>query len=95
MQPSRVVILTLTDVEECIRHYEVKYDLSTAAFLRGDEGKGRISEDDRLQWETYVDFKRELQEMDEEMHREYLRRITQPADPQTKSELVRRAELAA
>lgn len=84
MQPSRETILTLMDVENLVRSYEEKYDLTTAEFLRNDEARARIPEDDVFKWEAYIDHRRALRERHDSLHRLYLANLVQ--DPEKASE---------
>lgn len=68
----RVIHLNLSDLEELIRQYEAKYQTSTVAMLSNSEVRSRITEDDLLEWEAYLNQRSSLREYYETLHREYL-----------------------
>ncbi len=77
---SRVNPLTLAELDRRIRELEGKYGIATVIFLKDPNSRAAISEDDVLMWETYIDFRRELRDLDERMQRRYLGRIAHHGD---------------
>jgi hypothetical protein len=71
-------VLNLTEVETYIRQYEGKYQISTEAFLREGSESGLIPEDDAFRWLAFVDLKREIEAVQEELHGEYLSCLDSP-----------------
>ena len=68
----RVIYLNLSDLEELIRAFENKYHASTVTMLSNPDVRSRVSEDDLLEWEAYVNQRSGLREYYETLHREYL-----------------------
>lgn len=81
---TREVFLTLADVENSIRTYERKYGVSSAQFLQDQNLRTAMPEDDIFKWEAFLDHKRALREFHEELHREYLKQLSQPTEERAK-----------
>jgi|HubBroStandDraft_6_1064221.scaffolds.fasta_scaffold01157_8 hypothetical protein len=77
--PIVEIYLTLPEVEAHIRSLEEKYGVPTIEFLRNASVRERVSEDDNFEWEAYLDHRRELREIDEELRREYIKALSQPS----------------
>ncbi len=75
MRASREVFLTLRDVEKLIRDLEEEYGFSTAQFLRNAELRKNVPEDDIFKWEAFIDHRRELRKIHEDLHRQYLAKL--------------------
>jgi hypothetical protein len=71
-----MTMLNLTDLDNRVRSFEKLYGVSSVEMLRDDSFRARISEDVLLQWEAYVSQRVWLRESSDEMHREYLSRLT-------------------
>lgn len=76
--PLSETYLSLVEVEARIRFFEQKYGVSTMEFLRNSVIRARVSEDDIFEWEAYLDHRRELRNIDEELRREYIKALSQP-----------------
>ncbi len=81
---TREVFLTLADVENSIRTYEEKYGVSSAQFLRDQDPRAAMPEDDIFKWEAFLDHRRALREFHEELHREYLKQVSRPTEEHAK-----------
>lgn len=75
-KPMPMTMLNLTDLDNRVRSFEKLYGVSSVEMLRDDSFRARISEDVLLQWEAYVSQRVWLRESSDEMHREYLSRLT-------------------
>lgn len=75
MSAIREVYLSLREVEDYVRRFEEKYKMSSAEFLRNAEQHTEVSEDDVFQWEAFIDHRRELRSIDEQVHRHYLKTL--------------------
>ena len=71
----REVYLSLREVEDYIRKFEEKYQISSADFLRGAELRAQIPEDDIFQWEAFIDHRAAQRSVEEQLHREYLKTL--------------------
>jgi hypothetical protein len=77
------ICLTLPEVETFIRSLEEKYELSTVEFLRDPASKEKVSEDDIFEWEAYVDHRRELRLIEEDVRRKYIQCLSQSSKATT------------
>jgi hypothetical protein len=80
--------LTLSELNQRVSELEEKYHATTREFVGDQEIRARVSEDDVLMWETYIDFRRELSAMDEKTRRGYLETITHRAQKSESSTAV-------
>ncbi len=76
MPAFREIVLTLPDLEASIRRLEEKYRISTLDFFRDPTLRSDISEDDVFEWEVFVEHRRELRELSEELRRVYISSLT-------------------
>lgn len=72
---SKEIILTLGDVEETLNAFEKEYRVSSVEFLSNAKLRESMSEDDVFEWEAFINHKRALQEIQAELHREYLHQL--------------------
>jgi hypothetical protein len=68
----REVYFSLREVEDYIRRFEEKYNMSSADFLRSGGSTAVVTEDDAFEWEAFIAQRRELESVGREIHREYL-----------------------
>ncbi len=76
------VMLNLQDVERVIRAFERKYGISSVEFLKS-VGNQEVSEDDDFEWEAYLDHRRNLREIHEQLHRDYIERVIREGGPKS------------
>ena len=77
---SKEIILSISDVEEVIGAFEKKYKISSSVFMNDPEVRGSLPEDDVFEWMAFIDHRNELQELYQEVHREYLHTVSPPSD---------------
>jgi hypothetical protein len=73
---SKEVFLSLSDVEEALSAFEQKYKISSSAFASDPAAREALPEDDAFEWAAYIDHRNELLEMHQELHREYLGKLS-------------------
>jgi hypothetical protein len=69
--------LTVAELDELIRKLEEKYGRTTLDFLRDPEFRATVSEDDYFQWEAFVSHKAALDELEQDVRRQYLQQVSQ------------------
>jgi hypothetical protein len=72
----REVYFSLREVEDYICGFEEKYKMSSAEFLCNANPNIAVSEDDAFEWEAFIAQRRELQSLDREIRRAYLKTLT-------------------
>jgi hypothetical protein len=77
---SKEIILSISDVEAVLSSFEKKYNISSNKFMSDPAVREPMPEDDVFEWMAFIDHRNALQEMDQEMHREYLRKVSAPSD---------------
>jgi hypothetical protein len=56
--------------------FEAQYGFTSADFLRHPELRESVPEDDSFMWQAYIDHYGELRRINEEIHRDYLARLS-------------------
>lgn len=74
------VVLSINDVENALDAFERKYRVPSNQFLVDQKLRETMSEDEIFQWESYIDHRNELLDMNREMHHEYLHQVTLVGD---------------
>lgn len=82
----REIFLTLAEVDSMIRVFEARFKISSAELLCNEEAQATIPEDDLFKWEAYLDHRRELLRVHEQVHRNYLAALSQPQEGAAKTE---------
>jgi hypothetical protein len=77
---SKEIYLSISDVEETLSAFEKKYKVSSIAFMSDPGVRESLPEDEVSEWTAFIDHKNELQELDQELHREYLQNLIPPSD---------------
>jgi hypothetical protein len=72
---SKEIYLSISDVEEALSAFEKKYKISSSAFMSDPEKRAALPEDDVFEWTAFIDHRNELQEVYQELHREYLGKL--------------------
>jgi hypothetical protein len=74
--------LTPEEVERRLQELEAKYHLSSEDFRTGEHAE--VSEDDQFEWLAYLDSRRQVQAMQEDLHRAYLSHLSQQRLPDSR-----------
>jgi hypothetical protein len=70
-------VLNLTDLDNRIRGYEQKYEVSSVDMLKEKSVRDQIPEDDILRWETYVYQRVRLRDVYDRLKGDYLSKLPQ------------------
>jgi len=73
---AKEIYLSISDVEEALSAFEKKYKISSSAFMSDPAARAALTEDDVFEWTAFIDHKNELQEVYQELHREYLSKLS-------------------
>jgi hypothetical protein len=68
----RINYRNLSDLDETIRNYEVKYGITSVDMLKDTSARSRISEAELLKWEAYLTQRRRVLNHNDEVRRQYL-----------------------
>jgi len=67
--------LSLFQVEDIIRKFEERFEITTAEFLRNSELRATLPEDDVFQWDAFEAHREELVRVGEEVRSGYLSNV--------------------
>jgi hypothetical protein len=73
---SKEIVLSISDLEQAIGSFEKKYGMSSNRFLVDQQAREALPEDDVFEWEAFIDHRNELEEIHQELHREYLSQLS-------------------
>jgi hypothetical protein len=73
---SKEIYLSISDVEEALSAFEKKYKISSNVFMSDPGTRAALPEDDVFEWTAYIDHRNALQEVYQELHREYLDKLS-------------------
>jgi hypothetical protein len=71
--------LSLFQVEDIIRKFEDRFQITTAEFLRNSELRATLPEDDVFQWDAFEAHREELVRVGEEVRSGYLSNVAKSA----------------
>lgn len=69
--------LSVAELDELIRKLEEKYHRKTLDLLRDSDFRSTVSEDDLFEWQALVSHKLDLEEIENDLRREYLQKVSQ------------------
>jgi hypothetical protein len=73
---SKETFLSISDVDAALLAFEQKYKISSGIFAGDAVVRAGLPEDDAFEWAAFIDHRNELQELQQELHREYLWKVT-------------------
>lgn len=78
MLEIKELVLTPGEVENLIRVYEEANGVTSEVFLCDQRLREEMDEDDVFEWEALIEHRNALKELHDNMHREYLKRVSEP-----------------
>ena len=79
------ILLSLCDVNRILLEYEERTGMTTEAFRVRPEARVALSEDIALEWEAMIEHKQALEQLEAELHREYLNELQGGGDDEWSS----------